>query len=704
MLTSASSGSSSNAHNSNSPLWQIAKNSLQEARAAADSTTRLFKLFQIGDIVLHRQKELLSQFIHDIFGLFNLDRSTSVRLYSIQLSGDFMDQAPILSSSHVLNYFSTLLSQKDCSAAVRAEVAAEMSRLYGKFVMTLNTIGVSPLPHRAMKSNNSSNFDGLNQWTIFKNTVKTLKGYLKSSTSDLLRQSALLVFEAEQMFFLDDTSTSTKGAGKKSVSPIVVINDVEEEIPSDHPYIKLGYLQSEAEEDLRNHLQLLNKGGPNTNPFSAKVLIAICQVLANIGMKKPTKAVSIAKSLVSTLSALKRDQKINPATFGVDLQDLCRAVRQLLRNSLAYSTDADSQLAVLLRTVFAIENSFLDEEDEGLAMLGDAEEELDEDVENQDDDSEEVKLTGKKRDSSVLGLLPQLRKESRGDDSGTQFQFDKVYEGLVIYKKLNPDRVRIPKTFVVPETTNYPKYLWGMKLGRSFYRMVERGNFKPFHDKIIALGYVLSKQKGGTGDKSADAENDDSQAVNAQHEPARLLVDLSFNQVDAPKERKYMRLTRTSQSNYVSNFAAFIEAMEIYKLQNPEATRIPSSYVVPSGPGSSFPNHLWGLNIGYQYSRMLYSGLYKEFKDRVAQLGFALHVESGKASRLDREVVIEAFQAYRLLFPDQNDVPLKFVVAENSPAFPARTWGVKLGMIWRDIKKGSYKQLHDKFRSMGYSF
>lgn len=648
------------------PLRHAAASTLQFARMATDSDTRIFKLFQLRDIILNRQKELLPQLIPEIFSFIHVDRSTAMRQFLIQFSGELMEQVPIITAPYVVNLYSTLLIQKDCSDAVRAEIGRKIAQFYRMIVLSLRSIGISIPSQRMHGSSTGHNIggttsDGLQLWSTFNAVVNKFKMYLKTRRSEFLRVQALNVVESELLFWLPGP-TAAAAPGEREESNM-------DEIRPDHPFIKVELLQTDAEDMLKKLGQWLCSGGPAGFPFSPSVVSQLGRILAHIAVKKPSRAVLVAKLFVSLFNPVDKRSKLLSEMPDTEVQDLCHSAHRLLHHAIVYSTDASGHMATLLKAVNAVENNkstpFVIEEIEFEDRIGNSAA-LPVNIQH---------LSGNKRvapDNEVIEL------EERDSEADNTFLFDRVYEALVCYRQQFPDHTRIPARYVIPESPNIPRSLWGVKLGRIFYRMKERGNYKQYHAKVFALGFTF--------------------------DPMYASAETSANAESEPKEgSKRVRIHRT-EDEYLSEVGRFFEALQIYRRFYPDHIRILPTYVVPSGQESLYPAHLWGLDLGYQFSRVLTSNLYKEYKERVIGLGFNLTVRR-HAQRPDAEQILEAFGAYKLAYPEQDTVPVKFVVPENTHVFPIQTWGIKLGCIYKEMKKtkGIHKQLYPKVRALGFN-
>lgn len=85
------------------------------------------------------------------------------------------------------------------------------------------------------------------------------------------------------------------------------------------------------------------------------------------------------------------------------------------------------------------------------------------------------------------------------DYTPRESRFDNILLALEAYKRLFPDHKRVPFNYVVPhEADAFPVETWGLKLGSAFANMINRNQFKKYHDRVIQLGYSLSPANNKT--------------------------------------------------------------------------------------------------------------------------------------------------------------------------------------------------------------
>lgn len=244
-----------------SVLRDLAVDFINSAKSAKDSKTKLFQLEQLREIILHRQKDLLHEFINDIFD-FMLDKSVVIRKFLISMSGELLDQDlgnSLLCVSQVLNMYQFLLS--DSNDGVLAAMSKELSKNYGKIVMVIcsGSMGSSG------GMSGSENIDVKQLWQSFRAITGKLKDYVASARSDWLRKQSLHIIESELLFGIPNTTTSVDprlsrkdprlmrvaqkdGSGGATSSTAQVTTLTAEAIPAHHPLLSKNEIQKDSEE------------------------------------------------------------------------------------------------------------------------------------------------------------------------------------------------------------------------------------------------------------------------------------------------------------------------------------------------------------------------------------------------------------------------------------------------------------------------
>lgn len=227
-------------------------------------------------------------------------------------------------------------------------------------------------------------------------------------------------------------------------------------------------------------------------------------------------------------------------------------------------------------------------------------------------------------------------------------KFELVLDALRYYRWWHPTDTRVPPSFKVPDCSpDYPKRLWGLKLGVIMSSMIHMGIFSEHHHRVEALGFRLW----------------------------------------AVKRRSH-------------GFEDILEALRCYRSLYPRRTRVPVPYKVPHG-SSDYPSHIWGLKLGVFMKDIIYRGDFREHHDKLEAMGFAL--TSGYFKECFEDI-LEALRSYRSLYPVHKTVPYTYKVPVGSSDYPEHVWGMKLGAVmYRIVYSGYYSEHHGKLMELGFA-
>ncbi|DAZ94378.1 TPA: hypothetical protein N0F65_001112 [Lagenidium giganteum] len=184
--------------------------------------------------------------------------------------------------------------------------------------------------------------------------------------------------------------------------------------------------------------------------------------------------------------------------------------------------------------------------------------------------------------------------------------------------------------FVVPEEEPWPQKAWGLKLGRIVHLVRSRGDFE---EHATASQEILSK------------------------------IGFVWN-VKADRWKTF-----------------FLPALTKFRELEGHC-RVPQSFAVPEDD-PEWPEHLWGYRLG-QTVNIVRAGAFancvSESKAELEALGFSFSISDTKWT----EEILPALQRYVALH-ETSWVPVSFVVPE-SPSWPAKSWGLKLGVTMQNIR------------------
>ncbi len=209
--------------------------------------------------------------------------------------------------------------------------------------------------------------------------------------------------------------------------------------------------------------------------------------------------------------------------------------------------------------------------------------------------------------------------------------------------------LKVPKSFIVPSTNEWPITTHGIKLG----------------DYVSMLRRDL---KAGLMKFAADDVN--------------ALMAMGFI-LDA----------------YDRKDSNILLAIETYKNKHGNCD-IVKHFKVEVGD-LSWPEEVRGMNLGKILFKIRNYGLHAKIHENLNDIG----VDLGKQRTvLDFDTIYDALVAYKRVHGHVK-VPEKFEVPVNHPAYPERSWGMKLGKVLKNIRgKNSYSEHKDVLVELGVDF
>jgi hypothetical protein len=127
---------------------------------------------------------------------------------------------------------------------------------------------------------------------------------------------------------------------------------------------------------------------------------------------------------------------------------------------------------------------------------------------------------------------------------------------------------------------------------------------------------------------------------------------------------------------------------------------VPTAYCVPV-EDDLWPKQTWGLKLGRAVSLIRGGRIYVSLRDELISMGFDY---KRQRKEYGATCVMIALARYKQLHGDLS-VPHTFSVPVDCDIWPKQTWGMKLGCVVTNIRKGfSYKSMTEELRSMGFDF
>lgn len=131
--------------------------------------------------------------------------------------------------------------------------------------------------------------------------------------------------------------------------------------------------------------------------------------------------------------------------------------------------------------------------------------------------------------------------------------------------------------------------------------------------------------------------------------------------------------------------------------------RVQRNFVVPTDD-QQWPEECKGLLLGETLHGIRNKKLHKAIHDDLIALGYDLEFQHPKFVGPAFERIFDAFVAYKTLYGNL-DIPRDFVIPKNSPDFPIKCWGVRLGGALYSVKhKGKFLDHRAEMEELGIVF
>lgn len=224
----------------------------------------------------------------------------------------------------------------------------------------------------------------------------------------------------------------------------------------------------------------------------------------------------------------------------------------------------------------------------------------------------------------------------------SDYMSEKTFQALLAYKALHGN-LAVPATFVVPSNAaDWDPKFWGMSLGR-IVQGIRHDNYYPeLVARLVENGFDMEAQKRG------------------------------------------------------KNYTVVENALLVYKQQFGNLN-INGSFVVAEDD-ERYPKEMRGSALATVVKSIRNNGAYAEHKERLVELGFDFDSKVGRIPD-----ILTALTCYRSAYPKAKFIPHGYVVPHNITTFPNRMWGMKLGLMYTNIRhRGDFKDLKKKIELMGY--
>ena len=225
-----------------------------------------------------------------------------------------------------------------------------------------------------------------------------------------------------------------------------------------------------------------------------------------------------------------------------------------------------------------------------------------------------------------------------------QTKYTVAKAALLTYQKLNGDML-VPSKFAIPkESEEWPGETWGLNLGALVSNIRSGGSFAEKREELINLGFY-------------------------------------FN-------------TRIARFELVK--LALLKYRDLYG-----DMLVAQSFVVPQ-KSRIWPRGSWGMNLGSIVHGIRGGSRYVEKKEELEALGFDYGSQKAiYGYNLAKMALLKYKQT-----SESGDmrVPYNFVIPKNDDSWPEEMWGMDLGLLVNNIKKGNYADKREDLLDMGFSY
>lgn len=335
-------------------------------------------------------------------------------------------------------------------------------------------------------------------------------------------------------------------------------------------------------------------------------------------------------------------------------------------------------------------------------------------------------IRGGRAFNSKKDQLKQMSFDFRSQWVGQFNGFEKIKAALIQYKELHGD-MYVPEDFIVPQSENWEKEMWGMVLGHITKNIRDDNRYLSKHDELESIGFKYSSHR------LTERLNLVRIALERYNELyGDMLVPIKFVVPDESDEwgeelwgmllGKIVNATRAGNSHVrmrshlsemgfdfykqkqlknASHHLIINLALQSYKEKHGNVF-VPRDFIIPSD-NIEWPRQTWGLKLGKLNLKILFGMKYMTEKKELSSLGY--DYSSQRLFRSNGVALVKvAIERYFQLFGDIH-VPIKFKVPDENSEWPESVWGMKLGIIVESMRANhKFKALLEELKAIGYNF
>jgi hypothetical protein len=299
------------------------------------------------------------------------------------------------------------------------------------------------------------------------------------------------------------------------------------------------------------------------------------------------------------------------------------------------------------------------------------------------------------RESTIV-LNPEVPKSDKKRIRRPNVSYTLIRRTLLHYKLRFKDML-VPLKFFVPEkSSDWPKEMWGMRLGK-VVQTLRAGRRLDKKDDLISIGfcYDLSQSKYTSvrvalmSYKSIHSNLFVPRHFKVPHNEAWPKESWNLNLGNLVTNIRSLKCYVDKKEDLLSigfcynvseaRYMVVKKALLHYKSMN-ENILVPNKFTIPRN--SNWPIELWGIKLG-EITSKIRSGMYSDKENELLSIGFQYFVRK----RYDYDTVKESILIYRELNNDI-EIPNKYRITQNDSLYPEKAWGMALGSIFGRIKRG----------------
>lgn len=300
-----------------------------------------------------------------------------------------------------------------------------------------------------------------------------------------------------------------------------------------------------------------------------------------------------------------------------------------------------------------------------------------------------------------------------------------VLTALKHYKKLYGDLL-VPTVFRIPvnsPTEDWPEDTWDMNLGSIVGSIRGAGCYVGMREKLEEIGFDYTSQKVVYGDDSVRL------ALHAYKEyNGDLLISPDFiipsnkmwpeevwdmklglvvknirrgkSYISLREELEEMGLDYSLHHRYYGKDLVSV-ALTRYKEIHGDLL-VKANYRIPSyAVKEDWPEDVWGMRLGSAVSSIRGGKCYVSSKEEFTSMGFDY---SKQKVHYGASTVLQALTQYQKLYGNFA-VPSRFCIPYDSYLWPRETWGMKLGILKRNLRNGNcYTVLREELSGLGFQY